>query len=366
MVSDKRGYLRIPQGTEGFYLDEAYRHRMLTAEVERLFYQWGYLPAQTPVVDYYDVYAPLLSDDDTRSIYRLIDRDGDLLMLRSDVTLFLAKQMGMILRAEDLPIRVCYADTILRHQNREDISRNEFFQAGVELIGPQTIDADLEVVLLLRRTLEHIGAPGFFIHIGSRALFTAGFGQAPSSARRRLRRSIVLRDMQQFAAEAAEAGETAVRIEALQRLYSFIGPLDALEALCESLSPQLSAEESRCLQELTQLASILTEAEDSTPYRIDLSEIGSQPYHTGVAFRAYVDGLDASIAAGGRYDRLYGLFGFETPAVGFSLMLRKLQDDAELHARFQPPPSERAAGENFLQRLRDAEEKRRGGRSVTL
>ena len=366
MVSDKRGYLRIPQGTEGFYLEEAYRHRMLTAEVEHLFYQWGYLPAQTPVVDYYDAYASLLSDDDTRSIYRLIDRDGDLLMLRSDVTLFLAKQMGMILREEDLPIRVCYADTILRHQNREDISRNEFFQTGIELIGPQTIDADLEVVLLLRRTLEHIGAPDFFIHIGSRALFNAGFGEAGSLARRRLRRAIVLRDMQQFAFEAEALGENSARIEALQRLYSFIGPLNALGELSESLNSRLSSDETRCLQQLMQLASILTQAEDPTPYRVDLSEIGSQPYHTGVAFRAYVDGLDTSIAAGGRYDRLYGLFGFETPAVGFSLMLRKLQDDAALHARFQPPPSENAAGETFLQRLRDAEARRQDGRSVTL
>lgn len=366
MASEKRGFLRIPQGTEGFYLEEAYRHRMLTAEVERLFYRWGYLPAQTPVVDYYDAYAPLLTDDDTRSIYRLIDRDGDLLMLRSDVTLFLAKQMGMILRAEDLPIRVCYADTILRHQNREDISRNEFYQTGIELIGPQTIDADLEVILLLRRTLEHIGAPGFFIHVGSRSLFNASFADASSASRRRLRHAVVLRDMERFAAEAQALDEDAARVQTLQQLYSFIGTPDELQSLTARLDSHLTEDETTSLQWLLQLTSTLRQAEDSTPYRIDLSEIGSQPYHTGVAFRVYVDGLDASIAAGGRYDRLYGLFGFEAPAVGFSLMLRKLQDDAELRARFQPPPSERATGESFLQRLRDAEARRSDGRSVTL
>ncbi len=366
MVLNRRGYLQIPQGTEGFYLEEAYRHKKLTAEVEQLLYLWGYLPVQTPVFDYYDAYAALLSEDEARKIYRLIDRDGDLLMLRSDVTLFLAKQMGMILRRDDLPMRVCYADTILRHQNREDISKNEFFQTGVELIGLDTLDADLEVILLLRRTLQQIGAPLYYIHIGSRALFNAGFDQADAAVAARLRRAIVLRDMQQLSAECTLLGVSAARSRALQQLFSYIGDATGLSALANSLRSELQAAELRQIERLQQLYHTLNEADDSGSYRIDLSEIGSQSYHTGVVFQAYVDGLDASVAAGGRYDRLYGRFGLETPAVGFSIMLRKLQDDAAVDARFTPQISEAATGRTFVQRFRDAEVRRRAGGSATL
>ncbi|TVQ41270.1 MAG: ATP phosphoribosyltransferase regulatory subunit [Spirochaetaceae bacterium] len=366
MALDRRGYLQIPQGTEGFYLDEAYRHRMLTTEVEQLLFRWGYLPAQTPVFDYYDAYAALLSEEEARKIYRLIDRDGDLLMLRWDITLFLAKQMGMILREDDLPVRVCYADTILRHQNREDISKNEFFQTGAELIGTNTLDADLEVILLLRRALQQIGVPLYYIHIGSRALFNASFGRMPKTAQQRLRRAIVLRDMQTLSTVSSERGVPAARISALRQVFSFIGDSQELERLAGALQSALLESELQQIQRLQQLHATLGRADETAPYRIDLSEIGSQSYHTGVVFQAYVDGLDTSIAAGGRYDGLYGTFGLDVPAVGFSIMLRKLQDDTDVDARFVPPVAEQAAGDDFVQRFRDAENRRRDGGSVVL
>lgn len=366
MKPDSRGWLRIPQGTEGFYLEEAYRHKMLTADVEQLLYQWGYLPVQTPVFDFYDAYAGLLSEEESRNVYRLIDREGDLLMLRSDVTLFLAKQMGIILREEDLPMRVCYADTILRHQNPEDISKNEFFQTGVELLGAADTDADAEVILLLRRTLDTIGVPGFFIHIGTRALFASTFADVDPPTRRALRRAIVLRDNDTIGRVCASLGMSPERINAVQRLFGFIGSAAEFDLLMSSLGSLLLPAEVEQARKLRDLCITLAEADEQGPYRIDLSEIGSQPYHTGVVFQAYVDGLDSAVAAGGRYDRLYGTFGFDTPAIGFSVMLRKVQEHTAVNIRYAPVSPQRATGDRFVDRFRDAERRRAEGGSVTL
>ena len=151
MKDMKKRYLQVPQGTEGVHLEEAYRHRRITQDMFDLFTLWGYLPVETPVFDFYDIYRPLLGDS-SKNVYRFVDREGDLLLIRSDITLFLAKQMGLWLREEDLPTRVCYGDTILRHQDPEDISKNEFFQMGAELIGKSGFDADLEILLLLRKS----------------------------------------------------------------------------------------------------------------------------------------------------------------------------------------------------------------------
>ncbi len=114
MTARKRSIYQNPQGAEGIYLEEAYKHRMIVSQIDRLFLSWGYLPVQTPVVDFYDLYQPLL-EGKTDTLYRLIDREGDLLLLRNDITLFLAKQMGLALSKEDLPVRVSYSDIILRH-----------------------------------------------------------------------------------------------------------------------------------------------------------------------------------------------------------------------------------------------------------
>ncbi|NBC28948.1 MAG: ATP phosphoribosyltransferase regulatory subunit, partial [Spirochaetes bacterium] len=135
MTAQRKNILRLPQGTESFHLGEALRHRERLRRLEDLYGSWGYLPVETPVFDFYDVYAPLMRSKAVGDVYRLIDREGELLLLRSDATLFLAKQLGLILQDEDLPVRVYYADTILRHQDPDDISKNEFVQTGVELIG---------------------------------------------------------------------------------------------------------------------------------------------------------------------------------------------------------------------------------------
>ena len=366
MKSDLRGRLRIPQGTEGFYLDEAYRHNMLTADVQRLLYQWGYLPVQTPVFDFYDSYAGLLSAEESRNIYRLIDREGDLLMLRSDVTLFLAKQMGMILAAEDLPMRVCYADTILRHQHPDDISKNEFFQTGVELIGPADINADAEVILLLQRALETIGIHRHFIHVGSRALFNVAFPDLEPQSARVLRRAVVLRDTQTIRDVCSGLGVRPDRTKLLMDLFAFIGSDREFAGLTTRYATLFNEAERAEITRLRSLAGLVSEAGDGERIRIDLSEIGSQPYHTGVVFQAYVDGLDSSVAAGGRYDRLYGVFGFDVPAVGFSVMLRKLQEQTAGNDRYAPPQPARANGTAFIERVRDAEARRSRGESVSL
>ena len=58
-------------------------------------------------------------------------------------------------------------------------------------------------------------------------------------------------------------------------------------------------------EELEQIAELVTTAAQLAPpgrFRIDLSEVGSQPYHSGLVFSVYAPGIGSAIAAGGRYD----------------------------------------------------------------
>lgn len=367
MTAQFKRALQVPQGTETFYLEEAYRHRRLAASIEDTFLRWGYLPVQTPSFDFYDVYTPLLREEDARSIYRLIDREGDLLMLRSDITLFLAKQMGLILRPEDLPARVFYADTILRHQAPEDISKNEFFQTGAELIGRQGVEADAEVLLMLLDSLAAISAPPFFVHLGCRGLFDAGFANLPDATRRTARSAVRHREWQTMRVVLEETKRSAAEIDALVELYSFIGTPVELAELWDRISGVVTNEEAQSVSEVRELYQLLDELDASEQLRFDFSEIGNQPYHSGVAFEVYMDGLDSAVAAGGRYDGLLSVFGLDAPSVGFSIMLRKIQDRLELD-RDMPdvPEAEKAPGSTFAERVRAARAMRQEGRTTIL
>jgi len=360
MAREKHKLLQIPQGTETFYLDEASRHHHLRRRLESLFDSWGYLPVQTPVFDFYDTYQPLISKDRVEDTYRLFDRKGELLMLRSDITLFLAKQMGVILEEKDLPIRVSYSDSILRHQHSEDISRQEFFQVGAELIGQKGTDADLEILLLLVENLEQLEIPSSWIHLGSHRIFDALFGSLEETTQTTISKAIRQRNWQELTEILEEAGMEAPKLVELLR---FVGtPQEA-----QSLWSQARQDFPQAAEGFTELEAILQEIEFTGKgdwFRVDFSEIGEQPYYTGVVFKVYTEGISTNIASGGRYDKLLGYFGFDTPSVGFSLFLRKVEPFIDL-----PAPAEAlqiGKEESFAQRYQKAQLLRGEGKKVIL
>lgn len=365
MTSRRRTFLQIPQGTEAFYLEEAYRHRRIVSFLDSLYESWGYLPVHTPVFDFFDNYRSLLGDGALENVYRLIDREGDLLVLRSDITLFLAKQMGLALTNEDLPVRVYYSDVILRHQNREDISKNEFFQSGVELIGKAGKEADLEVMVLLLRIISELGLPAI-LHVGSRAVFDHLFQAVDEDERRNLARTVVDRD--EAALRAALAGWESPLVDFACDLFGYIGDAEGLNGLLTRAGslhalPGGLIEE---LQRLVELSRTLASVAGETSHRIDISEIGTQPYYTGVVFEAYMRGQDSAIASGGRYDRLLGFFGFPAASIGFSLLLRKVEDAVKLEERFALPETRQASGASFEERLAAADALRKKGKIALL
>ncbi len=369
MTNRKRALLQLPQGAESFYLEDAFRHRRLIERIEQVVDTWGYLPVQTPVFDFFGVYEDLIPSREARSIYRLIDREGDVLMLRYDNTLFLAKQMGLMLSDDDLPVRVWYGDTILRHQEAEDISNDEFFQTGVELIGKRGRDADLEVLVLLDRVFSALGAPSRVVHLGSRALLqTIAPGDAPEAARA-FRRAIALRRHDDVRALCRENGCPPDRSRFLAELFAFIGTRDELEQLIRRAehSRLLTTAETGELRYIELLSKEYEELDLNAELRIDLSEVGSQPYHTGIVFNVYMEGIGAAIASGGRYDNLISHFGMDAPAVGFSILLRKVQEHLTTNISVQDARRQvQVGGESFRERLEQAERIRARGEVVLL
>ena len=325
----KNNLLRMPHGTESLYLEETYRHKKILRHMEDLTESWGYLPVQTPVFDYYDNYRPLLESRLEEQTYKLIDRDGDMMMLRSDITLFLARQMGLALTEEDMPMRVYYADSILRYQDHEDISNHESFQTGCELIGCPGIEGDLEIIFLLAEVLETYKLPQSRIHVGSTALFQAIATPFPAEDSRRLNKKLHTREkdaIRQILQNVYKKEDA----EELTRLLLFIGTGEEFCARSREWRTLLDGALESSLDYLLQINKGWKDlGAFADKFRIDLSETGDLPYYSGIVFNAYTDGCGTALASGGRYDGLLENFGYSgskpASSVGFSLFLRKLE-----------------------------------------
>ena len=346
MESDFARRLQIPKGTEGLSFAEAYRHRSAVRLAEDLFTSWGYLPAQLAMADFFDSYRTLMSDESLQSVYRLVDREGELLMLRSDITLFLAKHLGAHAGKSAGPVRICYGDTILRYEDSEDISHNEFFQLGAELIGVPGSRGDIEIAALLGELISRLELPRPVLHIGSRRLFDLVATEASPAERERGISSIIDREWDLF--------REIIGIDGT--MFEFIGSRDEYSEARDNLVEYSFAGEGeksrdaktrravidksaiRCeLERIDEIAEMLERLNAPFDIRIDLSELGSRSYYTGVVFSVYVDDAATAIASGGRYDDLLRHFGDHRPAVGFSLMLRKIMHRLEHNRKFDPP-----------------------------
>lgn len=328
--------LRLPTGTETMHLQEAARHRRITRILEDRFDAWGYTPVETPLVDYIDIYRPLLSEVGMRNTYRAVDRQGEIVAVRPDTTLFLAKQLGLHLCAEELPVRVWYNDQIVRTEGEDEIAGNEYQQAGLELVGSHGIEADAEVLAILQDTLGALGLTEAVIHVGSHRIIAA------IGAVREMDRSALsllddtVRHRRELPDSLAFTGDE-------EELLRFIGRLDTFEQKLEHWT--ISADTRTAAEQLLETARLLAPAPE---VRIDTSELGAFYYYTGIAFGAYHAESTAAIARGGRYDDLLGHFGFEAPSVGFSMFTRKLPVSVE---RREVEPGVVAPGSTIQERL---------------
>lgn len=155
------------------------------------------------------------------------------------------------------------------------------------------------------------------------------------------------------------------------QLMSIIGPWEEISSRLETsavqellaLVPQVKTE----LNHVLDLAKTLTHFFPQLDVRIDLSELGSQSYHSGIAFQVYMDGTDSALASGGRYDGLLASMGLDIPAAGFSLMLSKLL--ALSHGSgtsFSAHSEKLPTTKTFEQRFTLATQARKAGRRVSL
>ena len=349
MQSPAHARLALPTGTRSVHLRDAARIVGVNRTLAAAFDAWGYEPTELPMVDYFDVYRRLMTEAHARRTYRAFDRSGDLLLLRSDCTLFVAKQVSLHVQRSDLPVRVRYDAQIVRAEAEHDIATNEYHQAGVELVGGAGVEADAEVLIVLTDALQRLGLDATAIHLGSRRLALAIAAHAGITGSDAFLVAVAARrDLTTFGLDA--------RLAATLRL---IGHEHELDAKASALPAALHA----AIEELCQVAALARRHSGSIEIRVDLSEVGGHDYYSGLAFSAYHPDSGSAIARGGRYDDLLAAFGMDAPAVGCSIFTRKLPvpDDESIE------PSRALDGAlPFHERVADARERHARGRRVRL
>jgi ATP phosphoribosyltransferase regulatory subunit len=306
----------IPSGTRDVLPDEMRELRAITETLRRTFADAGYGEVATPALEYE---ATLARGDlvGAHPAYRLFDERGDVLVLRSDMTVPIARLVATRYPAAEPPLRFCYLAHAYRAVRAERGQPREFLQAGIELIGSAAPEGTAEALTVLCAALDAVGLRNYRVGLGDASLYPTlleGVGVAPA-VRERLLAELVARDFVGLEREIRALEVDADAAELLLRVPQARGGPEVLD--------DLAAAPAAAVQGLRRVHELLAPAvADRVIFDLGLSRhLG---YYTGAVFDVYDPALGAPLGGGGRYDDLLGRFGRDLPAVGFALTVERL------------------------------------------
>lgn len=297
------------------------RHVMTTSM--GVFGGWGYREIQVPLLHYFEALRPGLDDDQVERSFRFVDRGGNLMVLRPDVTPAIAQSFAQM-RAPSLPFRVSYTHKVVRIERSFTTDELESYQIGVEHIGGDRLLADVEVLLVALEMLARLGLPDYQIiiadhQIARHLLRSSG---APRRMREEIRQALVARDADEVLAMLNRLGARAEFVEGILAMASLRGGAEQLEHLRRVFPGDRKLRER--IDYLSELDAILGELGYGPHVSVELAELTGASYYSGIGFTIVSEGATRELGHGGRYDDLIRHYGEDTAAVGFSMSLEMI------------------------------------------
>jgi ATP phosphoribosyltransferase regulatory subunit len=307
---------RIPSGTRDVLPDEMRELRALTERVRSVFERAGYGEVYTPALEYEETFAHGRSAL-ARPAYRMFDENGNVLVLRADMTVPIARLVATRYQHSEPPLRFAYFAHAYRGVRPQRGQSRELLQAGVELIGSPAPAGTAEVLSVLCAALDAAGLETYRVGLGDASLYLALLDAVgvPQERHELILAELVEGDFVGVQREVEALGIGGAEAELLLRVPRTRGGPEVLAGLDGALH-----------EAVTGLRAVHELLEPAVAERIifDLGLVRSLGYYTGAVFQVYDPAHGVPIGSGGRYDELLGSFGRPLPAVGFALNVERV------------------------------------------
>jgi ATP phosphoribosyltransferase regulatory subunit len=283
---------------------------------------FGYREVRTPLLEYAEV-MDRAQDGGIGRAYRLFDDHGQVLVVRPDLTVPVARLVAGRLADHPGPLRVTYVSERLRPAPVGKARRAEELQAGLELVGVSGPAADAEVVAVLVTALRRAGVGDLTLALGDVSLTRAvldGVGVAAGD-QARLQAAARARNLVAWRREAAALDLPATARETIAALPSMRGGDEILAAIAAEVPAAAGA-----CDALRRTLALVAAHGAADAVMVDLGVLRDWGYYSGIVVEAYAPGTGRPIAVGGRYDGLVGRFGAPRPAVGAAILLDRLHE----------------------------------------
>ena len=309
--------------------DKLFKRARVMYEIERdisnLLIKQGFNRIETPTLEHFEVFA----DDVSSEHYHLFDKKGNLLSLRPDIT----SQIGRVIASTrvETPIKFSYSGKVFKYNEELRGLANEHTQAGIEIVGYKTQDAIKDALLSAKDALEASGLKDYKFEFSHPHILQTIFANLdiPETAKKELTTFIQdknITSLNEFTHRYPSEFDALIR----QLPFLFGESHQVLKKARQLTNHQT------ILSALTDLEDLLQElAVSLAEITLDLAQIASMPYYTGLMFKVFGDKIPDAFVSGGRYDKLFERFGAkELTAIGWALDIDSVYQAIHDHIRF--------------------------------
>lgn len=243
--------------------------------------------------------------------------------LRYDLTLPLSRYYANNKDKLTIPMKCIQMDRVYRAERPQKGRLREFVQCDIDIIGSESTDSEIELILTTTKALDAIGMKNYKVKVNDRRLLRAvlesfGFGKDDLDSV-----CITFDKMDKIGLDGvvAELTDKGFDTQAVSSFKTFLEKQDfTLESVAAMLEDKTPAES---LKHIIDTVNELTDRAYDIVF--DLSLVRGQGYYTGTVFEVESIDFKGAIAGGGRYDNLIGKFLNENvPAVGFSIGFERI------------------------------------------
>ena len=242
--------------------------------------------------------------------------------LRYDLTLPLSRYYANNRNELLSPFKVIQMDRVYRAERPQKGRLREFMQCDIEIIGNESRDAEIELILTTTKALNRVGLTDYKVKINDRRILSDIFAYAGFAKEDNEKLAIIFDKQDKIGidgvkAELEENGFDQTGIDKFIALFAD-GSL-TLESVANVCDASYVTELQRIIDAVTKVS------KGAIPVEFCPSLVRGQGYYTGTIFEVEAAGYSGAVAGGGRYDNLIGKFlNEDIPAVGFSIGFERI------------------------------------------
>lgn len=341
---------KVLKGFRDFLPEAELKRKALFSAAEAVFSSFGFVPIDTPVLEYTDVLLRKGGGETDKQVYSFKDHGGRDVSMRFDLTVPFARFTAANKNSLFFPFKRYHIAKVWRGENTQKGRYREFYQCDFDIVGTDSSASDLEILLLMKESLLAIGVKDFKIHLSNRGILNSfleinGILDKSVEILRAVDKlaKIGREKVKELLTEAIGSSDTAIDSSAgflAESILDFITPendfiktLDKLASLCKGDNNEISR--------IREIYTALKEGGWEKYYILNPSITRGLDYYTGIVFETFLTGKEGigSVCSGGRYNNLTSLYSADAlPGVGASIgvdrLLAALEEDGEENKAF--------------------------------